>query len=299
MSHRRPDPSHPGLEQALRHALRVAADSVEPGADGLDRIRGKIAVRPRVVHTGWQTTYLAGLLGVLSTVWRFADPAVIWLRYWTGAVAERFRPDLGRVGWLGWLRPAAAIATGLFVVAGASWAIAALPQAISQSGNSRNIGGAGSSSSAPRSAHHSSQPGGGAQSSRPGHHSSLRPSNSCRASSPARRTSPSTSPSPSSSPSTSSSHSPSPSPSTSYSTTPTASPSPSPSAITSTISPVSVQAIQSALAAGGLQADPAAVARASVTSQAGRTIIPRPGFRTPKKVASPSPGASRRRSPCA
>ncbi len=119
MSHRRPDPRHQaGLEHALKHALRLAVDSVEPGADGLDRIRTKIAARPHV-RAGWQTTYLAGLIGVLSTVWRFGEPAVIWLRYWTGAVAERFRPDLGRVGWLGWLRPAAAAATGLLVVTGA------------------------------------------------------------------------------------------------------------------------------------------------------------------------------------
>src|SRR5258707_7949093 len=174
MSHRRPDPSHPGLEQALRHALRVAADSVEPGADGLDRIHGKIAARPRVVHSGWQTTYLAGLLGVLSTVGRFADPAVIWLRYWTGAVAERFRPDLGRVGWLGWLRPAAAIATGLLVVAGASWAIAALPQAIAPSGNSRNYGNTGSGSSTPPPPPPTPPPGGAAPSRRAGPPSSPR-----------------------------------------------------------------------------------------------------------------------------
>ena len=120
MSHRRPDPRQAGLEQALRHALRLTVDSVEPAADGLDRILAQIAARPRAVRIGWPARHLGGLPVALSSIWRFLEPAAIWLRYWAGAVAERFRPDLGRVGWLGWLRPAAAVATRSTVAAAAA-----------------------------------------------------------------------------------------------------------------------------------------------------------------------------------
>ena len=43
MSHRRPEQVPPGLDNLLRSALFRAVDSVEPAADGLDRIRAKIA----------------------------------------------------------------------------------------------------------------------------------------------------------------------------------------------------------------------------------------------------------------
>ena len=298
MSHRRPEARQPGLERALKHALRLAVDSVEPGADGLDRIRAKIVAQPHV-RTGWQTTYLTALLRVLSTVGRFGEPAVIWLRYWTGAVAERFRPDLRRVGWLGWLRPAAAVATGLLVVAGASWAITTLPQ-IAPSGNPQKIG-SGGGTGAPPSAHHGSQPGGGAQPSGSGSSSSPRASTSCRPSSPAPSTRASSIPTQSSSPSpsASSSPSPSPSPSTTPSTTPTGSPTPSgsPSVASSAASSVSLHAIQSALAAGGLQLDAAAVSHPGVTAQAGRSTGQRPLFSTRITAVKPSPGAHGRRSP--
>jgi hypothetical protein len=274
MSHRRPDPRQAGLEQALRHALRLAVDSVDPAADGLDRIHAKIRARPRAVRTGWPATRVTGLLAVLSTVWRFGEPAAIWLRYWTGAVTERFRPDLGRAGWLGWLRPAAAVATGLLVVTGVSWAIAALPQ-VSSAGDSHNYTGPGSSSrTAP--AHQSSQGGGGSRSPGTGHSSSAQASRTCPASStaPARpaSSSPARSPRPSSSPSPS----PSPTPSSSSSTqsgspTPTGSPTGSPAANVQ----LSGQAMQSA------------------------TIATRPLYLTTKVNAKPSPRASRKNSPCA
>lgn len=300
MTHRRPDPRQAGLERALKHALRLAVDSVEPGADGLDRIRARIAARPSLVRTGWQTTYLAGLLGVLSTVWRFAEPAAVWLRYWSGAAAERFRPDLRRAGWLGWLRPAAALATGLLVVTGASWAIAALPQVISNADNSQNVGGSGSSSSTPASGHHRSQAGGGTGSSAPWRSPSPQRSHSCRPTSPAPGASGSPTQPSSPSPSASSSPSPSPSPSTSSSTTPTGSPSPSgsPSGSPTTNSPAPAQASQSAQAARALQVAAFEAGRAHVASHAGRTIDPLSPFLTPKTVATPTPGASRGRSPC-
>ena len=117
----------------------MAADSVEPAADGLDRIRAKISTR-QPVHSGWTTSAPAGFLG---TLWRWLEPAVIWLRYLAGAVVERFRPDPGRAGRLGWLRPAAALATGVFVVAAASWVITALPAVITPANNSTVTSAAG------------------------------------------------------------------------------------------------------------------------------------------------------------
>lgn len=278
MSHRRPDPGQAGLERALRHALRLAVDSVEPTGDGLDRIRARIAARPRAVRTGWPTRHLAGLLAVLSTVWRFGEPAVIWLRYWTGAVTERFRPELGRVGWLGWLRPAAAVATALLVVTGASWAIAALPQAISSAGDSHRYTNQGSGGSTPGSAHHSPQPGSGTGSSTAGHKASPHVSPSCRTSSPAptglASSSPAHSPTPSRTPS------PSPSPSPSSSSSPSSgspSPSSSPTGPVPASATVPAQTIQSAISAA---------------------IATRPLYLTTKTSARPSPGASGKNSPC-
>src|SRR6266571_4352530 len=124
MSHRRPEPQLP-LEQTLRRALRLAADSIEPGADGIDRIRTRIEAAPPAAGrlafwAVWRTRHLNGLLGVLSTVARHLEPAGIRVRYAYGAVAERFRPDRRGAGWIGWMRPAAALATGLLVVTGAS-----------------------------------------------------------------------------------------------------------------------------------------------------------------------------------
>ncbi len=155
MSHRRPDPRQAGLEQTLRRALRLAGDSVEPAADGLDRIRAKISAgSPARAHwaswasgpglADWRTRYMTGLLAALAVAARYLEPAWIRVRYACGAVAERFKPDRRADGWLGWLRPAAALATGLLVVTGASWAIAGLPQVITSSGNSGPATTAGS-----------------------------------------------------------------------------------------------------------------------------------------------------------
>jgi hypothetical protein len=120
MSRRRPDSRQDHLEATLRHALRAAADSVEPGPDGLDRIRGKISARYARAEAAPADDPLRRLL----------RPAVIRVRYALGAVAERFSPEPGRGRWLAWLRPAAAVTTGIFVMAAASWAVAALPQVI-------------------------------------------------------------------------------------------------------------------------------------------------------------------------
>ncbi len=120
---RLPDPRS-DLDQALRSALHLAAESVEPGADGLDQIRAKIAARHSAGRRFWHAVN-----GAVSW-WRRFWTRDFWQQSVIGAVIERFRPV--QAGWFGWLRPVAAITTGLFVVTAASWAVAAaLPAAIS------------------------------------------------------------------------------------------------------------------------------------------------------------------------
>src|ERR1700722_6284666 len=153
---RRPDPIAPELNVALRAALRLAADSIEPTNDGLDKIQTKIVARKTARASRWRARP-ARVGGADESWWRSLRPSIDWLliRAWLagalGAVIERFRPDPGRIGWLGWLRPIAAVGTGLFVVAGASWAVAALPSAINPNSSTRSVHA--TASSTPRQHH--------------------------------------------------------------------------------------------------------------------------------------------------
>ena len=112
------------LDDALRDALRLA-DSIEPASDGLDQIRTQIVAHQ--ARRGFRWDFLPWIGGIRLGRWRSFRLSGGWLITALRAVIERFRPDPSRTGWFGWLRPAAAVATGLFVVAGASWAVAALP----------------------------------------------------------------------------------------------------------------------------------------------------------------------------
>ena len=128
MNNPRVDPRQHEYHSALRSALHMAVDSLEPGAEGLDQIRAKIAAKQSVRRRfGW---WPAAALADDRSWWRVLLPPRAWLSVVVGAVTERFRPDPNRAGWFGLLRPAAAVTTGLFVVTAASWAVAALPSAI-------------------------------------------------------------------------------------------------------------------------------------------------------------------------
>ncbi|HYK31852.1 MAG TPA: hypothetical protein VEV63_07820 [Streptosporangiaceae bacterium] len=130
MRYRRVTPYPPEYDGALRSALHMAADRVEPGAEGLDHIRAKIAAKQSARRTlGWWSAAAQGD----RPWWHALLPPPGWFPAAVGAVAERFRPDPLRAGWFGWLRPAAAVITGLFVATAASWAVAALPSALSPS----------------------------------------------------------------------------------------------------------------------------------------------------------------------
>src|SRR5712692_5221814 len=106
MSHS--EPWQRDLEGVLRRALCTAADSVEPGADGLDRIRSRIRAR-RQLPSGWQMAELIGPAGRGSFV-RNLLPTSTAARAALHAAARRFRPGADRIGGYRWVRPAAALA---------------------------------------------------------------------------------------------------------------------------------------------------------------------------------------------
>ena len=100
------------LEDVLRRALRTAADSVEPGADGLDRIRSRVSAR-RPAPSGLNMAELAGRAIPSSSVLRNLLRVSTAPRAPLYAVVQRFQPRSDGIGWNRWLRPAAAVATGV------------------------------------------------------------------------------------------------------------------------------------------------------------------------------------------
>jgi hypothetical protein len=134
---RRPDNHDRNLEDVLRRALRAAADSIEPGSDGLDKIRAKVSAGQAARRFSWHSRARHAMS--TSHGGRGLVPAGTWLAAALRSLVDRFRPEPGRSGWLGWMRPVAALATGLLVMAAASWAVAALPAAISPTNNARQL----------------------------------------------------------------------------------------------------------------------------------------------------------------
>jgi hypothetical protein len=241
MSNPRSEPRQRDLEDALRRALRTAADSVEPAADGLDRIRSRICAR-RPVPTGWNMAELAGPAVNGNPVLRNLLPVSIAAQAAFHAVVQRLRPGPDGIGWYRWLRSAAALATAFVVVLAGSWAITALPQVIAPSASNGSAPGSGGGRVPVTSSSGPAAPRTGSQSpvaspSYPtssatyptGHRGKSSPSASSPSASPALSSSPSAGPAPSSSPSASPapSSSPSASPTPSASCSPSASPSPS------------------------------------------------------------------------
>jgi hypothetical protein len=144
--------THPTLdhEERLRSALRAAADSIEPAADGLGRIRARLTP-PRPVIAAWMVSWAEPVMLRLRL-------AVPWLRLRLGLahgrigpVAGRARPALGQLGTLfggtgtapipirpasgklpvraaAWLRPAAAIAAFVVIIGSGALAIGQLQQ---------------------------------------------------------------------------------------------------------------------------------------------------------------------------
>jgi hypothetical protein len=241
-------------DEVLRRALHSAADLVEPSADGLERIRARLT-RPRPTLVAW---VIVGYAEAVRPVLGFLQPVLVWLQATLGPVIERFkpaRPDAARPQRrYAWLRPAAAMATAVFVVATGAFALTALPQVISQSGAfflPIISGGAGGNSNSANPFGHGSQIAGGAPPA--GATTGNRTGQSQRT--PGCSQLRSGHPSPSTTPSTGAS-SPTPSTSPSTSTTPTPTPTPTPS--TTSSSPNPAGAVPTPNAPAGAAGTPAA-----------------------------------------
>ncbi len=243
-------------EEILRHALRAAGDSIQPAADGLDRISHRLT-KPRPLPVAlaiggfdWLHRSLTVTVPCAAEqAWVAMLPArkqtrraLTWMIAQASSQARRpvaadggghARPS-GRLVF-GRLRPVAAMFVAIFVVAAAGYVFFALPRAMSPgqaigllfptpakhgSGHghhrSGGSGASGSSGTQPSSGTGNTSTNGGVNCSHPGKSGSSTPAS----------TNPSTAPSSSASPSPSTSTT-SPSPSTSTSTSPSPSSTPS------------------------------------------------------------------------
>jgi hypothetical protein len=133
-------------EAVLRRALHAAADALEPGIDGLERIQSRLG-RPRPVAVAWAEAAWTDLrlrapVGVQTAFERIAGGIrLAW---------ERFGPTAGMPGGrasrtLKWLRPLAALGVTVFIVAAGAYVAIDAQQAIfPSSSNSQNQSGGGS-----------------------------------------------------------------------------------------------------------------------------------------------------------
>lgn len=225
--------SAPDDYDLLRSALLAAADSIEPGPEGLERIQARLR-QPRPLPIAWlQTTWTRLALRIPDQVWAVPYRLADWLREgWrqlSGALSSGRRPRLG------WARPALLTAAVILMGVGTYVAIAVQEPAAPANSNlpnsphrakPGNTGQPGSGASASSSA----GPSGLGSAPSPSSTTSCKPARTTH-SAPAGSGSPTTSPSSTPSPS-SSTASPSPSaPATTSPPAPTSSP-PSPSTST-------------------------------------------------------------------
>src|SRR5215469_7843563 len=103
--------THSEQEEILRRALHAVADTIEPAADGLERIRERLS-RPRPLAVAWLMAGWTGLAQpfllqmepvLAGAAGRLSDRMAEWLRLMIkalGALRERLRPGVER------LRPA-------------------------------------------------------------------------------------------------------------------------------------------------------------------------------------------------
>lgn len=129
-------------EEALRRALHAAADSLDPAADGLTRIRARLSP-PRPLGLAWVIALWAALAGFATLR---LEPAFGWLgervrpalgalRTWfsgTGARHRRHRVWRHRRHRAWWQQPLVAIAAVVVIAAAAGISLSGLPSEISQ-----------------------------------------------------------------------------------------------------------------------------------------------------------------------
>jgi hypothetical protein len=134
-------------EELLRRALRVAADSVEPAGDGLERIRARLTT-PRPAVAAWMMSgtepavlrlrpLLTSLRPLLTRLRQVTESALD--RLWAGRGALRTHPA--------WLRPAAAMAAFVVIIGSGALAIRALQHTITQTAAPQSLGVAEGTSS--------------------------------------------------------------------------------------------------------------------------------------------------------
>jgi len=134
-------PEDDGLEDALRRALSDAASEVEPGTDGLDKIRTRIAGRP---PRPWLLSVLFGAADrVRNWTWRghWAWPS------WLSRLAEVRWPRLRRgnfPGWGNWSLRLAAVFAAVAVIASVTLGVRPFRNAILQASTALQGGGGGS-----------------------------------------------------------------------------------------------------------------------------------------------------------
>lgn len=125
-------------DEALRRALHAAVESVEPSSDGLERIRARLGRPPLLSSATAASWYSETSLRVAG----WAEPLLGAIADALRKAVDRFRPPAPRPGHarprFGWLRPVAAMATFIFVVAAGAAAAMTIPQAISSSSSATN-----------------------------------------------------------------------------------------------------------------------------------------------------------------
>jgi hypothetical protein len=224
-------------EAYLRAALHAAADSLEPRGDGLERIRTRIR-QPKPAFLAWA---LAASADVIMRAPAWLQDAIYQVAGWFRLAAERFAPAQApgkhRSGTQGLLRPLAAMAVVIFIVAVGTYVAIDASTAIFPSGSSTQPGGApkGGHSGAPGiGAQHTS----GTRSALGDGRSNPAPSSSCKPASP-KAGQPTSAPAPQQSSSANASTSASPTPGDTSTSTDTSSPSPADTTSTSPAPPPS------------------------------------------------------------
>jgi hypothetical protein len=109
--------AHTDHEAYLRAALHAAADSLEPQADGLERIRARLRP-PRPVPIAWAQAASTGLV-MHSPAWLYdvAYQVADWFRLAFERFAPAQAPGRHRSRAQGLMRPLAAMAVVMFIVA--------------------------------------------------------------------------------------------------------------------------------------------------------------------------------------
>ncbi len=252
----------------LRRALHAAADSIEPDADGLNRIRSRLKT-PRSVLVACAMAMWARLaMRIPDAAWTAGAKLTRERHHIAGGLATTRSPNSSRPERpRSWHRPAAALATAAFVVAFGVWAAMSVP-AMTRPGGSLSAatgngsGGGGGANTAGTEGHGSKAR---RSSPEPGRTTSAA---ACPTRSPAGG-GPAGVPSSSSSPSSTPSQTASPTPTPTGSSTPSPTPTPTPSDSTTPTPGPSLSSPPDASTSSSPSANPTPTGRKSPSAKPG------------------------------